>query len=139
MKIKKVEKTCKICKISSQDMTLFCKNFHIIKDGSKVISYRNLCRGCEWAYKKSKPDSHLNKVNSTIREKKNVPCKDCGKIYHYCVMDFDHVRGEKEFNVASHGLRSISKLLEEIDKCDVVCSNCHRLRTFNRRVNKGEE
>ena len=59
---------------------------------------------------------------------------DCGIKYPPYVMDFDHL-GDKEF-VISKGvsMHSPIKLLKEIAKCDVVCSNCHRLRTYNRRI-----
>jgi hypothetical protein len=46
-------------------------------------------------------------------------------------MDFDHVRGEKKLNLSQ--LRNTrlawSRLLEELEKCELVCSNCHRIRT----------
>jgi hypothetical protein len=67
---------------------------------------------------------------------KNVPCMDCGIKYPPYVMDFDHVRGEKEFTIArkAHG-RTVETLLNEISKCEIVCSNCHRIRTHERRTN----
>lgn len=66
---------------------------------------------------------------------KDKPCMDCGTKYPPYVMDFDHVRGEKKFNIATVKSRrfSVKKVLEEIDKCDLVCSNCHRLRTWSRK------
>lgn len=49
-------------------------------------------------------------------------------------MDFDHLdRKQKMANVAylvKHGCSA--KLLEEIKKCDVICANCHRIRTHER-------
>lgn len=62
------------------------------------------------------------------------PCADCNKIYHYAIMDLDHVYGEKCFNIASVMGAAISDdvLLEEIQKCELVCSNCHRIRTWKR-------
>jgi hypothetical protein len=50
-------------------------------------------------------------------------------------MDFDHVRGEKRYTIGSlcGSNLSLDYLAEEISKCDVVCSNCHRLRTFARK------
>jgi len=33
--------------------------------------------------------------------------------------------------IASHG---IERILAEVDKCDIVCANCHRLRTYQRRL-----
>lgn len=51
-------------------------------------------------------------------------------------MDFDHVRGEKKFNlaVAANKNISIARIQDEIAKCDVVCANCHRERTFKRAL-----
>ncbi len=61
---------------------------------------------------------------------KDIPCMDCKKQYPHYVMDFDHVRGEKKFNIGgSHIKYGIDTIKNEIDKCDVVCSNCHRERT----------
>jgi len=61
-------------------------------------------------------------------------CKDCGYKRHHAALDFDHVRGEKRINVCN--ARSISAALKEIEKCEVVCANCHRIRTYVRL--KGE-
>jgi len=58
---------------------------------------------------------------------KNVPCTDCGGTFHYCQMDFDHVRGEKLGGVSRMNTREV--ILEEVAKCEVVCANCHRERT----------
>lgn len=49
-------------------------------------------------------------------------------------MEFDHLR-DKEFTISRHGLTvSIDRLKPEIAKCDVVCSNCHRSRTYARNA-----
>lgn len=69
-----------------------------------------------------------------VSELKLSPCMDCGIVYPPYVMDFDHVRGVKVRNVSNYGgFSSPTKLLEEIDKCDLVCSNCHRIRTHDGR------
>lgn len=60
---------------------------------------------------------------------KKVPCADCGRCYSPVVMDFDHVRGTKRFNIGRNGGRgSITRLKAELAKCEVVCANCHRER-----------
>jgi lysyl-tRNA synthetase class I len=49
-------------------------------------------------------------------------------------MDFDHVRGKKHKNVMELvPTLSKKKIDEEIAKCEVVCSNCHRVRTHMRK------
>ncbi len=66
-------------------------------------------------------------------ELKSVPCADCGIRYPHYVMDFDHVRGVKAGNVSLMKAEGQAKLLAEVAKCDVVCSNCHRERTFGNK------
>jgi len=70
-----------------------------------------------------------------VPEAKSRPRADCGVHYPYYVMDFDHGDGWlKEFSL--NALHRVTKraILREIEKCDVVCSNCHRERTHRRRV-----
>lgn len=59
-------------------------------------------------------------------------CVDCG-VKNLNVLDLDHVRGEKVCDVSSMGTTSLKRLFEEIDKCETVCANCHRLRTLRRQ------
>jgi hypothetical protein len=61
-------------------------------------------------------------------------CLDCKNVYPPFVMDFDHCRGEKVANISSlvMNAKSLNKILAEIQKCDLVCANCHRMRTFTR-------
>ncbi len=66
-----------------------------------------------------------------VRRAKEVPCRDCGVSYPYYVMDLDHVRGDKLFPLSYRGAGE-QRLLAEIAKCDVVCANCHRARTYQR-------
>lgn len=69
-------------------------------------------------------------------EKSRKPCADCGGIFHPHSMDFDHRDpSTKSANVSS--LLKLTKredLLKEMAKCDLVCSNCHRVRTARRRA-----
>ena len=68
-----------------------------------------------------------------VRNFKSRPCQDCGVQYPYYVMDFDHRENEvKELQINQVILYTIEKLKREIAKCDVVCANCHRERTFQR-------
>lgn len=58
------------------------------------------------------------------------PCVDCGES-DIVALEFDHVRGIKkkgltQLVVEGYTLKTIQ---EEIDKCEVVCANCHRRRT----------
>lgn len=61
---------------------------------------------------------------------------DCGEIYPPWVMDFDHRDGEVKIRSISYmaigNTSSFAKIKQEIAKCDLVCANCHRQRTYSR-------
>ncbi len=60
------------------------------------------------------------------------PCVDCGEP-DPIVLEFDHLR-DKRFNIgAKLATHPWPAILAEIEKCDVVCANCHRRRTARRR------
>jgi hypothetical protein len=70
------------------------------------------------------------KKRDVIRKAKAVPCLDCRVSYPHYVMHLDHVRGVKKFNLAKFKTHSMEEVVEEIAKCDPVCSNCHAERTW---------
>jgi hypothetical protein len=64
-------------------------------------------------------------------------CIDCGYNLHAEALDFDHLR-DKVMAVSKMATWGYSWPLieQEIMKCEVVCANCHRVRTVNRRTSK---
>ena len=55
-------------------------------------------------------------------------CKLHVKDTHYCVFDFHHRDPKKkEFTWVKMRLMSLDKMKKELDKCDLLCSNCHRI------------
>lgn len=85
-------------------------------------------------YYLDKNERRRKELRQMIQDAKSVPCMDCGESYPYYVMDLDHRPNEVKLYEPSKlaGLGSKIKLLAEIAKCDVVCSNCHRIRTYER-------
>ena len=62
-------------------------------------------------------------------------CADCGLAHPPWRLDFDHLPGfEKSFNVSKAVTKPMARILEEIAKCELVCANCHRDRTRQRRL-----
>ena len=61
-------------------------------------------------------------------------CVDCGYNERAIALDFDHVNGQKSFNIARAlgELRPFELILEEVMKCEVRCANCHRIATEDR-------
>ena len=80
--------------------------------------------------------SKVEKMRAVIALKRDKPCADCGLSFHPVAMDFDHVGSNKVFSVSRMVQRriSIKRILAETAKCELVCSNCHRIRTHNRRL-----
>lgn len=63
-------------------------------------------------------------------------CIDCGYNSHPEALEYDHISDNKEFSVSraiAMGY-SMKRIETEISKCELVCANCHRVRTFNRRM-----
>jgi hypothetical protein len=79
-------------------------------------------------------------LKAWLVELKSEPCADCGNRFDTCCMDFDHRKGTvKSYNIGSMFAHHYSRELieSELAKCDLVCSNCHRVRTRNRRTGSG--
>lgn len=81
-------------------------------------------------------------LTRTIREfirwvKEGVPCKDCKVSYPYYVMQFDHINpseksGTIDYMVSNYGK---AKIFNEMLKCEIVCANCHAVRTYKQNIN----
>jgi formate-dependent nitrite reductase cytochrome c552 subunit len=70
-----------------------------------------------------------------LDELRDRPCADCGHRFPPCAMDFDHRDPASKRSAVTRmiGRAGTARILEEVAKCDIVCANCHRLRTFQRR------
>lgn len=77
-------------------------------------------------------------ANTRNRERKKLAvqhfggaCYDCKKSYPPCVFEFHHLDPTKKDVNPSHALtRSESRMWEELEKCVMLCSNCHKIRHF---------
>jgi hypothetical protein len=115
---------------------------------------QNWCKDCSRSasreiYKKNpKKQIAANKVRKMANKRVNRaflldyktknPCFDCQAFYPSYVLDFDHVFGKKLLDVSKLVTYKHETMLKEIAKCQLVCSNCHRKRTFE-RSGKSEE
>lgn len=111
---------------------------------------QTVCKRCtaersnKWYY--ANKDAHIRNVRMNKIEYKNEvsqyiwsylashPCVDCGES-DPVVLEFDHVRGEKVDAISTMIGRGFpfEQIKEEIEKCDVRCSNCHRRKTAKDR------
>lgn len=75
-----------------------------------------------------------SEIKKFLQEVKQASvCADCKEDYPYWIMEFDHLR-DKEFNVCDwfNTTRSLDRVKAEVEKCDIVCANCHKNRTHFR-------
>lgn len=101
--------------------------------GRKV---RMNCRECT----RKRNEDYLRDRRALVDDiKTSTGCADCGLVLpdHPEIYDFDHRPGEpKVASVAKLMTKgTVEQILEEIAKCDVVCANCHRIRTRERPSN----
>lgn len=124
------------CKSACQASAYYRKNKEKLCRAHKERRLRDKLQYGE-GFRRSYP--RAIRIHAWYKEIKSQPCTDCGLCFDPCCMDFDHVRGEKTHPI-SHMLRqeySMERIEEEIAKCELVCANCHRIRTRDRQLGKG--
>lgn len=87
-------------------------------------------RGDLLVYYKDRGEAHRAFLDTL---KQGALCQDCVQIFPPYVMEYDHVRGEKRFNLGKMANHRREAVLAEIEKCELVCCACHRVRTQNRK------
>lgn len=107
-----------------------------------------LCQSCgkEFLYDKSAGNSlsfcaSCRIKNRNLRIKDNLvaykggKCELCGYDKYAQVLEFHHINPEdKLFNIAQHYNIAYSKLVLEVDKCILLCANCHREQHLSRAI-----
>lgn len=138
-------KLCFRCKIE-QELDQFNKKTSK-KDGldtyckkcSKILRYNKRQNNLE-EFRKTNLKKMAERIKWIQDIKRDRPCLDCGKIFLPYCMDFDHVpeRGKKIKSISRMVKENAPKerILQEIEKCDLVCVLCHNKRTRERTVEK---
>lgn len=113
------QRTCRYC---NKPYPIEEFSVAVIVDGKEYR--RHKCNTCYVSMKKDRRKG----IRKTIDDyKKTLKCP-CG-VSDYRCLDFHHKDSSKEFNIGTAittGL-SVEKILKEIQKCEVLCSNCHRI------------
>lgn len=138
----------KICSKCGKSRLL--SSFYFRKKGPRKGKYYEKCKECMKArgidYYHQNHDRQLKlaliRRHRYYKEKrkflvgaKNRPCADCGLSFPFYVMDFDHRDYlSKIENVSRMFTRNwaLEKIKKEVEKCDIVCANCHRIRTYKK-------
>ena len=81
----------------------------------------------------------VNKLREARRQeyfsfKKKLECEYCG-FDDYRALDFDHKNpDEKSYTIGQQFLaKPFPEIMKEIEKCRVLCANCHRIKTFEEK------
>jgi hypothetical protein len=133
------EKRCYRC--GPKPVTSFASNT------STADGLQPYCRGCHSTYTqahyRANSEAYKARANAKRLHLKEVlrlsklgkPCKDCGHVFEPCSMDYDHLDSNLKTTEVSLLVTcgSEARLLAEIAKCELVCSNCHRVRTRKRK------
>ena len=92
--------------------------------------------GTSFAFKSPRAKKRAIKFHLAQQIKLERGCADCGYNKSAYALQFDHISDDKKLNVSDligkdYGWETI---LEEIEKCEVVCGNCHAIRTHETRI-----
>ena len=101
-----------------------CKEWKTLKEFSSKGEYQNgYCRACLYAYQAERWRSRKKKAIELMGGK----CGRCGYCRNYSALEFHHLDpSQKDFDFNVGRRRSWDKLVVELKKCVLLCSNCHR-------------
>lgn len=120
-----------------------CKICEIVKD-EKEFGQR-YCKDCTKEYYREYYQKNKEIVNATHNKwrkkfyqwwydyKSQLKCENCG-FNHPATLDFHHIRDKKDDVGRLVTMLNKKKLLEEVAKCIVLCSNCHRIHHASKNI-----
>lgn len=126
-------KVCRVCKVEKE-----LSAFHPHKQCSKGV--RGTCRECVTVRLTGWYDNNRAKINEKVRANRQSLkiraieymggcCFDCKGVFHPCVMQFHHLEPHTKDANPSFFLRgNFEKAKNELDKCVMLCANCHMVR-----------
>jgi hypothetical protein len=116
--------TCRYCGLAKVDV-----RFEICRVVNGKVYRRKKCQQC----KQETQTRRRARIRAWVEEfKKTRQCERCGYSDHRA-LDFHHREGEdKDFNVSDMVRLGLSRasIRREIDKCEVLCANCHRIEHY---------
>lgn len=123
--------------------TLELENNSFNKNIRKKDGLQTYCRNCQKQidkkfYPKRDITEKLKKEkirrilvnNFKVNYLKEHPCFDCNNS-DIRVLEFHHIYKRKDFNLGESNRYCLNRVKDEIEKCIVLCANCHRIRHYN--------
>lgn len=132
-------KTCSMCNLSKETNMFSRKSESLLqsycKDCQRIRSKQHYIKNKE-SYKQRSAKSRKIISEWLSEYKSNLSCSTCGESHIAC-LDFHHKDpSHKEIAISSAVNYSIQRIKYELEKCIVLCSNCHRKHHYNERINK---
>lgn len=119
-----------------------CANCHYIRTYARGQGTKALLRYVENQFAQLESNNRTRETAKLRRESNNrflnsikltAGCSDCGYKGHPVALHFDHINGEKSWCVSEMKSFGKARILEEVEKCEIVCANCHAVRTHYER------
>jgi Zn ribbon nucleic-acid-binding protein len=109
----------------------------ICKTCKKVIKkrYRNHGRLCNTCSNRVAEKRRLKNKIAIENYKKTKECVQCG-FNDYRALHFHHITDDKKFAIGSNECyrKSLKNILKEIEKCVILCANCHFIVHYREKV-----
>ena len=116
-------RVCRECNYTNK-----LENFPIADIIKGKTYYRHLCTSC---YSKQKHSERRRRISKFREYKKTVKCCRCG-YSDYRALQFHHIDSNKEGNISQMVRNKTWEIVtEEINKCEVLCANCHQIEHYN--------
>lgn len=123
------------CRNCEKHICLKCGKEFLLPSGKGHKATRRFCYEClpyETTDRIGKNMYHTlwkEYIIKQIKERYGTSCSICGYNKNYAALDFHHINvEEKEFSPAQliHTSYDLDQIFQELDKCQLVCANCHR-------------
>lgn len=140
-----MEKACCYCRKAKED-----KEFAISPKTRKMIAVCQQCWDIHYAHRAKSADYHKEKQRQEGKETrkkqvarnrahlfdllKEAKCMDCG-YSNWIALELDHRDPEQKHDAVTRMVNdgtTLERIKQEVAKCDIVCANCHAIRTANR-------
>ena len=132
-------KLCGCCNVMK-----LVNEFH--SNPTKKDGCQSMCKECRKVYHRKHYEKNIDKYKDKAKKykktnidwfiniKKNLVCEKCGED-RYWVLDFHHLNSDDKDRDISKMIRSssIEKIMDEMNKCIILCSNCHRDLHYNEK------
>ena len=104
-------------------------------DPRYLDGYMGQCKQCKRGYGSRHEPIRKKRIKALKDSLKNVPCSDCGIQYPPYIMQFHHMVPSRKYKDIS-AVFTVKALMREIEKCIILCANCHAVRELAYRERK---